>query len=206
MALGDLSILDKEESLLAQVLLKNNLLNEGDLNRFLGFRVNRGTVGKKYIGGMLIDLGYITQADLDAYVKENSDKHTAFLRKITAEGYFTPEQEALILQKAQETGGDVVTVISELNIMTRENYIRFFNNREPILRLGEWLTVKKKITLEQLDYAVKAQSVNSLEDYLKFHNLVKLEVIDKIKEKLAEAHPAPKKQDRPGDFKGLNDF
>ncbi len=188
MALGDLSDLEQEEAALARALLKHNLLKEEDMNRFLAFHANRITAGKKYIGGTLISLGYITQADLDAYVKENSDKHAAFLHKITEEGYFSREQEDLILRKARETGGDVVTVISELNIMTRENYIRFFNNREPVLRLGEWLISKKKITQAQLDHAVKAQSITNLDDYLKFHNLVKAEVVDKIKQKLAETY------------------
>lgn len=206
MALGDLSILDKEESSLARVLLKNNLLNEEALNRFLSFRLTRGTVGKKFIGGTLLELGSIVRADLDAYVKENHDTHIAFLRKIADEGFLTLEQFDLVIRKSEETGGDVVTAINELNIMTRENYIRYFNNREHILRLGEWLVKKKKITQEQLDHAVKAQSVNSLEDYLKFHNLVKPEVIDRIKEKLAEAVPAPKGLGGAGDFKGLNDF
>lgn len=206
MALGNLSILDKEESSLAKVLLKNNLLNEEGLNRFLDFRLTRSTVGKKFIGGTLLDLGYVVQADLEAYVKENHDTHTTFLHKIADEGFLTHEQFDLVLRKSEETGGDVVTAINDLNIMTRENYIRYFNNREHILRLGEWLVKKKKITKEQLDYAVKAQSVNSLEDYLLFHNLVTPEVIDRIKEKLAEAIPAPKEPGRAEDFKGLNDF
>ncbi len=188
MALGDLSSLEEEEAVLARVLLKNNLLKEEELNRFLAFRETRGTAGKKYIGSTLIDLGYTTQADLDEYVNENHAKHTAFLRKITEEGYVTPEQEALIKNKSRETKGDVVTVISELNIMTRENYIRFFNNREPVLRLGEWLVIKKKITQAQLDYAVKAQSVSSLDDYLTFHNLVKADTLNKVKEKIAETY------------------
>lgn len=181
-----LGVLEQEEALLAQVLLKHNLLRDEDMNRFLSFRVNRRTAGKKYIGGTLIDLGYVTQADLDTYVSENHDKHAAFLRKITEEGYLTPEQEDLVRRKSEETKGDVVTAISELGIMTRENYIRFFNNREPVLRMGEWLVAKKKITQEQLDHAVKSQSINTFDDYLKFHNLVNAEVVDKIKEKLAE--------------------
>ncbi len=188
MALGDLSLLEEEEAVLARVLLKNNLLTEEELNRFLAFRERRGTAGKKYIGGTLIDLGYISQANLDEYVKENFAQHTAFLHKITKEGYVTPEQEALIKKKSLETKGDVVTVISELNIMTRENYIRFFNNREPILRLGEWLVMKKKISQSQLDYAVKAQSVNSLEDYLTFHDIMNAETLENIKKKIAETY------------------
>lgn len=183
-----LGVLEQEEASLAQVLLKHNLLKDEDMNRFLSYRVNRRTAGKKYIGGTLLELGYVTQADLDMYVKENHDKHAAFLRKITEEGYLTLEQEGLVRRKSEGTGGDVVTAINELNIMTRENYIRFFNNREPVLRMGEWLVAKKKVTQEQLDHAVKSQNVNSFDDYLKFHNLVNAEVVDKIKEKLAEAY------------------
>lgn len=186
MALGDLSVLEQEEAALAQVLLKHNLLKEEDMNRFLVYRANRHAAGKKFIGGVLIDLGYITQADIDAYVKENQEAHTTFLRKMADEGYLTPEQGNIVLQKVKETGSDVITVINDLNIMTRENYIRIFNNRASILRLGEWLVMeKKKITQEQLDHAVKAQSINTFDDYLKFHNLVNAEVVDKIKEKLA---------------------
>lgn len=183
-----LGVLEQEEASLAHVLLKHHLLKDEDMNRFLSYRVNRRSAGKKYIGGTLIDLGYVTQADLDMYVKENHDKHAAFLRKLSDEGYLTPEQFVLAQRKSEETGGDVVTAINELNIMTRENYIRFFNNREHIPRMGEWLVAKRKITQEQLDRAVKLQNVNSFTDYLKFHDLVNAEVVDKIKEKLAETY------------------
>ena len=187
MALGDLSVLEPDEFLLAQVLLKGCLVTEEDMNGFLAYHHGRETAGKKFIGGVLIHLGYIKQADIDEYVKENHETHVAFLRKMTDEGYLTPEQCALVLRKAKETKGDVITVINDLNIMTRESYIRFFNNRAFVFRLGEWLVSEKKITQVQLDHAMKVQHINTLDDYLRFHNLVNPDILDKIRNKIAEA-------------------
>lgn len=181
-----LGFLEQEEASLAQVLLKHNLLKEEDMNRFLSNRATRRTTGKKLIGGVLIDLGYITQADIDAYLAENHEAHVAFLRKMTDGGYLTPEQAEIVLRKAEEIGSDVVTAICNINIMTRDNYIRIFNKQTSILRMGEWLvSEKKKITREQLNYALEAQGINAFDDYLKFYNLVHPTVVDKIKEKLA---------------------
>lgn len=187
MALGDLSVLEPDELLIAQVLLKGRLLTEEDMNRFLEYRHGRETAGKKFIGGVLIFLGYIKRADVDAYVKANRDTHISFLRTLTDEGYLTPEQCATVLKKTKETKSDIITIINGLNIMTRESYIRFFNNRTFIFRLGEWLVAQKKITQVQLDHAMKVQNINTLDDYLRFHNLVKPEILDKIKNKIAEA-------------------
>lgn len=187
MALGDLSVLGPDELITAQALLKHSLLKEGEMNRFLEFRHERETGGKKFIGGVLIQLGYIKQADIDNYVKENHGTHVAFLRKMTDEGYLTPDQCAQVLRSAKETGSDIITVINDLNIMTRESYIRFFNNRSFVFRLGEWLVSQGKITQVQLDHAMKVQNINTLDDYLRFHNIVDAEILDKIKNRLAEA-------------------
>lgn len=184
MALGELDILDKEEIYLLKALMHLKLVTEGQANEFLEYRRRRQEHSKKYLGQVLIELGLITQADIDQYVKENHAGHVAFINQLTSEGYLTHDQHELLFRKEKETGHDLISLINELNIMTRDSYSRIFNKRTSVLRLGEWLLVKHKVTKERMDEAVNIQKIVSIEDYLVHGNMVKRDIIDKVKEKL----------------------
>ena len=181
----DLSVLEREEAVLANVLVRNKLVPESAVDEWARQKRGLNEFGKPFLGEVLKDLKFLTQADLDQYVKENEAAHVEFVTALETQGYLSKEQMNAVNVKRAKTGGDLVTVISELNIMTKESYIRLFNNRSNSLRLGEWLLANGKLTKEQLDAALQIRNITHLEDYLVHRNICQKAIIEKVKEKIA---------------------
>ncbi|MBI5177950.1 MAG: hypothetical protein HZA04_01660 [Nitrospinae bacterium] len=185
MAGEDLSILDRDEALLASVLVKNKLVPEGAVDEFARHKRTVLESGKPYLGEVLIELKYLTQADIDQYMKEYEADHNEFLDMLGKEGYLSPEQMKEIKAKRDETGHDLISLVSELNIMTKESYARIFNKRSNSLRLGEWLLTNRKLTQEQLDAALKVRNITRLDEYLVHRQYCTQQTLNRVKEKIA---------------------
>ncbi len=190
MPLIDIGVLEKHEASLARVLIKAEFVPEKAVQDFIDYKKNTFKTGKPYLGKVLVDMKYISQAALDEFVDENNEAHTKFMETLLKEGYLTDKQSEMLFEKKKETGNDLITLISELNIMTKENYTRIFNNRSYTFKLGEWLVLKNKISQDNLDMALKMRNISSLEEYLLLHGLLKKPVLDKVKEKMAAATSA----------------
>jgi hypothetical protein len=185
MLLKDSEVLERPEAVLAQALMKVKLVPEQAIQDYITFAKENHQSGKPYLGKVLLNMKYITQADLDEYVNENDAAHAEFMESLLKGGYLTNEQRNMLFEEKNKTGNDLITLINELGIMTKENYMRIFNNRVYVLKLGEWLVMKKKVTEEQLGVALKVRNISTLEEYLLHHNSITKPMLDKIKEKLA---------------------
>jgi len=177
--------LDKDERKLAKVLLKNKLITEENFLKYLEFKKVHDDKGKQFIGQVLLKLGYLNQSDLDTFIKEQQGPYLKFCGVLEEEGFLMKEHFEKIKELAEENGSDIVQLMHDLNIMTKDNFIKLFEKRAGgRLRLGDWLKMKGLIKSEQLDKAKKIQMVNNFTDYLTLHGMVKVEIINKIKDKL----------------------
>ena len=175
-----------EEAHLARVLLKNKLLKQEDFDRYLKFREKRDMSGKDYLGDILIKQGLITPEERDEYVEESTKHHLKFCDRMYETGFLTDEQRDLLMKEHKATGKDIVTLLAELGIMTRDTFARLFdkNKEVGIPRIGEWFVRKNKLTNDQVLAARDLQRVNTLIDYVIQNNLIKKEIMDKVLEKI----------------------
>jgi len=177
--------LDKDERKLAKVLLKNKLITEENFLKYLEFKKVHDDRGKQFIGQVLLKLGYMKESDLETFIKEQQGPYLKFCGTLEEEGFLMKEDYKKIKKLSEEDGADIVQLMHDLSIMTKDNFIKLFEKRAGgRLRLGDWLKMKGLITPEQLDTAKKTQMVNNFSDYLALHGLVKGEIINKIKDKL----------------------
>ncbi len=177
--------LDKDERKLAKVLLKNKLITEENFLKYLEFKKVHDDKGKQFIGQVLLDLGYMQQSDLDTFVKEQQGPYLKFCGTLEEEGFLMKEDVAKIKKLSEEAGADIVQLVHDLNIMTKDNFIKLFEKRAGgRLRLGDWLKMRGLVTSEQIDKAKEIQTVNNFSDYLALNGLVKAEIVKKIKDKL----------------------
>ncbi len=183
----NLSNLQKDERILAKVLLKNDIVGEASLQQYMDFNKIHDEVGKEFLGKILIRLGYITEADLDRYILEKEKPYLEFCELLVKDGFIKPEQFQEVKRRHESEGQDVLTAVSDMNIMTRDTFVRSFNNKMFGLRLGEWLKLSQKVTDEQIEKARDAQKVYTLSAYLIHKGLCSKAVIEQVEEKIALA-------------------
>ncbi len=185
----DINRLEDEELTLARVLLKNHLITEKAIIAYVDFLNVRDNIGKAYLGELLVKLKYIPQADLDEFIEENRKRHLEFCEELAQKGFISEVQKKTIFEKQKETGRDVISLLTDLNIMTRDVFSRIYGQQKAVLRLGEWLVLNRKVTQEKIDRARKLQKLSGLEDYLSMHGYLPKQTIKLVKDKLA-AHSA----------------
>jgi len=181
------NILDEDERALAKALLKESLITEEILQKFVDFKISRDETGKTYLGEVLINMGMIKDGDVEEYMKEHDIQHLEFLETLANEGYILPEKLVEFRDVHDTMEVSVVSLLDELDIMTKDHFMKLFNNRFRGFKLGEWLVLKKKITEDDLDKARRVQKVNGLADYLELNNYCSRDVLDKVKEKMLSA-------------------
>jgi hypothetical protein len=181
----DLKALDIDDRRLAQVLLNNNLISDEELVQYLEFRKNRDINGKAFLGNILVGMNSITEKDLEEYLSEEEKRHLDFCDILVSEGYIREEQLEELSTRHKETGTPIILLISEMNLMTKDNFIRLFNNLAYGFKLGEWLLLHGKVTQKKLEAAKEAQRINRLADYLAYHGICSRDTLDKVQEKIA---------------------
>jgi len=125
------------------------------------------------------------QSDLETFIKEQQGPYLKFCGTLEEEGFLMKEDVQKIEKLSKEDGVDIVQLMHDLNIMTKDNFIKLFEKRSGgRLRLGDWLKMRGLVTPEQVDKAKEIQMVNNFSDYLALNGLVKEEMINKIKDKL----------------------
>lgn len=181
----DLKALDVDDRRLAQVLLNNNLIPEEEFSKYIEFRRDRDTNGKAFLGNILLEMESITEKDLEEYLEEEEKRHFEFCDKLESEGYIRTDQLEELKEQHKKSGTPVIVLISEMNLMTKDNFIRLFNNLAYGFKLGEWLLLHGRVTQEKLVNAKEAQRINRLADYLAYHGICSRETLDKVQEKIA---------------------
>jgi len=176
--------LGSDEIKLARVLLKNNKITEAQLNEFLDARARFEAQGKRYLGDILVDSGYVKKEDIDEFFMENNEMYLQFIKRLVDEG-FMGEDERNRIMADEQSAKNVVPVLESLGIMTKENFIQLFSKRVNSLRLGDWLLAKRKIDKEKLEQALQEQNANKLEGYLVHRKIVGRDLIEMIKQKLS---------------------
>ncbi|VAX24529.1 hypothetical protein MNBD_NITROSPINAE02-1984 [hydrothermal vent metagenome] len=177
------NILDPNELKIAKVLLHNKKITNDQFNKFLKERNRFERNGKRPLGDILVEMGYIQKNVVDQFFKEHNDLYLDFSKRLVQEGFLNQELlEKLMAHKDAKT--NIVAALENLSIMTRENFINLYSKRVNALRLGDWLLIKKKIDNAKLEKALKYQSIHRLEDYLVYHKIVDENMIKKIKDKL----------------------
>lgn len=178
--------LGASEAALARALLGENVLTESQLEDFLVLRERFDKDGKRYLGDIMVERGYISQGVLDEFFAQNNEMYLEFLDELTETGFLREDQkERILADEGSKT--KVVSVLEKLGIMTKESFIKLFSKRVNSLRLGDWLLAKRKIDKEKLSRALAEQNIYRLEDYLRFHKILDEARLAKIKEKLGIA-------------------
>lgn len=179
--------LDEEETILARVLLKNGLITEEALGHYSKFRKMHDATGKTYLGEILVNLGYITGADKEEFISDNNKLHLKFCDMLAEKGFLTKKQKEMIYENHRESGKDVISLLDHLNIMTRDAFSRIYNKFEGvgILRLGEWLVLKGKVTQQQIERAIDLQKINGLAEFMVFNGYCSEKVMKKVLNKLS---------------------
>lgn len=184
MTITNIEILDPAEAALAKVLVRNKLVLPEVINDFIKLKKTILVSEKPLLGEILIGMGLIVKSDLDAFVELHKKEHLDFLESLYRKGFLTMEQHALLLKKYNESGQSIATLVSEQNIMTKENYNKLFNNSALSLKLGEWLVVSNKVSNADLDKALAFRNVATLESYLVNRHNIKRETLGKIRTKI----------------------
>ncbi|MGK7345805.1 MAG: hypothetical protein ACNS63_08345 [Candidatus Nitrospinota bacterium M3_3B_026] len=171
---------------LARALLGGNMMTEDQFEDFLGLRERFDQGGKRYLGDIMVERGYISQDVVDEFFAQNNEMYLEFLDELIETGFLREDQKERILAD-EGSRTKVVSVLEKLGIMTKESFIKLFSKRVNSLRLGDWLLAKRKIDKETLEKALKEQNIYRLEDYLRFHEIIDEARLAKIKEKLGIA-------------------
>ena len=179
MEINNIEMLTERERKLARKLLDENLISAPQFEEFLAKRARMDAEGKARLGDMLIKEGYITREDLDEFFLANNRIYLDLLGNL-AEGGFLSESQYQAIIGHQSARTNVVAALENLNIMTRDSFIRHCSNRANLIRLGEWLLMKGKIAPQALERALVEQHVNNLEDYILHHKLVEKEKLNML--------------------------
>ena len=181
------NILDDEERALAKALLKDGFITDEILQKFVDFKILRDETGKTYLGEVLINMGVIKEEDVEEYMREHDIQHLEFLEKLAKEGYILEEKLEEFRDMHDTMDVSVVSLLDELDIMTKDHFMKLFNNRFSGFKLGEWLVLKGKVSKEDIEKGREVQKVNSLADYLELNNYCSPDVLSKVKEKIVSA-------------------
>lgn len=183
MNIPNLDVLETGEAILAKILVKNKLVSEDAIQKFISLKTILLSTGKPALGGVLIALGYIKDGDLAEFIKENESEHVAFVDWLVKRGFMSQEQSLTLLKENNETKRNISALVNDKNIMTKDFYSKLFSNHGRVLKLGEWLVAKGRVTQERLDLAMAVHKISTLEKFLVVHNYVKETVLYKVKEK-----------------------
>ncbi|MBI4666569.1 MAG: hypothetical protein HY751_09195 [Nitrospinae bacterium] len=179
----DMESLDPNEAKLAKVLLDNGKLTQEQVKEYLDFRADLEKGGKKYLGDILVERGYLPRQVVDDFFTEHNQLYLDFCSRLKDEGFLNREQFNQIMAHPH-SDTNVVSVMEDLGIMTKENFSKLFANKVNALRLGDWLLAKRKIDPALLTKALAEQKIYRFEDYLVYHDLAPKSLIDYIKSKL----------------------
>ncbi|MFQ5432158.1 MAG: hypothetical protein ACE5EN_06590 [Nitrospinota bacterium] len=176
-------VLDAEENTLAKALRNSKLITEKSLNDYIEFRKKKDETGKTYLGRILVEQGLITDEDLREFVDDSNKLHMEFCDTLLDKGYITEEQLEHVWRRRDDSGEDVIAILEDEGIMTRDSFAKIFdkNTSAGNLRLGEWLVLNKKVTNEQVLSARDLQRINTLSDYLLHNKLITEEALAKVK-------------------------
>ena len=175
--------LDAGEVKLAKTLEHNNMLTREQFNEFLELRESFEKKGKRYLGDILVERGFVRQEDIDEFFVENNEMYIEFLDRLIDEGFLREEQKDRVMAD-EGARTNVVSVMEKLGIMTKESFIKLFSKRVNSLRLGDWLLTKRKIDGARLKKALEEQGVRRLDDYLVHRGIVEKDKLEEIKKKL----------------------
>jgi len=178
-----LDALTADETKLAKVLLHNKKMTDEQLDTFIGVREKQDREGKKYLGETLVERGLITQETLDEFFGQNNKMYLEFCEQMHEKGFIKTSQFKAIMDD-EASQKNVVTVIENLGVMTKDSFIKLFSGSYNTFKLGEWLVAKHKVDAAELNEALKEQSLHSLDDYLVYYKIVDSKIIDVVKSKL----------------------
>ena len=179
-------VLDEEETILAKKLLSSGMVAEGALNGYIVFRKKKDETGKTYLGQILVELGLVTDDDLQEFVDQVNELHMEFCDVLVDKGFLNEDQLEHVWRRRDDSGEDVIAILEDEGLMTRDSFAKLFdkNTSAGNLRLGEWLVLNKKVTNEQILAARDLQRVNTLEDYLLHNKLITEEALEQVKAEL----------------------
>ncbi len=180
---ANMGAITENEKKLAKVLIEKNKLSKEQFEQFIQLRKEFDDKGKRYLGNILVDRGLVSKETLNDFFTENNKFYLKFCDQLLKQGFLQTEQYNSIMND-DRSSVNVVSVIEEQGIMTKESFTKFFWNNTSTLRLGEWLVENKKLGKESLDDALAEQNINNLENYLVYNKILTMETINLVKEKL----------------------
>ncbi len=169
-----LELLDEEEIRVARFLLEKGKISPDQLIRFIDMRRKYSNDGKKYLGEILVQRGFVSKDDIGQFFLENNRLYLKFCEEMVQTGFMS-RRDYEALTESEGSKESVVEALEKLNIMTRATFTRLFASRVNALRLGEWLKVTGKIADEKLRQALLEQSIFSFADYLEHENILSKE-------------------------------
>ncbi|VAX21066.1 Flagellar synthesis regulator FleN [hydrothermal vent metagenome] len=172
-----------EELWIANELLRNEYITEDDFCKFADLRYRFDLEGKSYLGDILLRRKLITEEVLKEFLKINNNVYTKFCSVLRDQGLINKDQFQEIMDD-KKSGEDIIAVISEHKVMSRDNFMKLFNSVSRSPKFGEWLVHNKYVGKSDVVDALREQGINSFEDYLIYNKLVSKDVLDSLKYKM----------------------
>jgi len=180
---ADFGSLSENEVILARSLLAKRKISGMQFAQFIQLRNRFDNEGKRYLGDILVGRGDLSKETLDEFFTKNNAAYLEFCHQLLDQGFLRRDHHDRIMAD-ERSANNVISVIEDLGIMTKESFTKLFGNKSGAIRLGDWLVENKKVTKEKLQDALAEQTLNNLEGYLVYHKIVDRETIDEFKEEL----------------------
>jgi hypothetical protein len=113
---------------------------------------------QKYLGEILLDLGYISSSSLLSYIKKREPLHHDLCKYLTEKGFLalTEFQKAIEYQKKHNT--DIASALFSIGAISEAVFYKFYSRYYfSIPKIGEELVKDGLITSEQLETALRIQ-------------------------------------------------
>ena len=172
--------IDPSEVRLAAALVKTGLIGKEVIAEFIASRKKRDADGKKYLGDILVEKGFVKREDVEEFFTENNQLYLNFCDKLVEDGYLSGDNHFRIMSDPKSKV-NVVSLMEDLGIMTKESFTKLFAKRVNALRLGDWLVAKRRIGAALITQALEEQKIYRLDDYLVFHKILQKEQLESFK-------------------------
>ncbi len=169
-----------EELRIANELLRSEYITEDEFCKFAEIRYKFDMEGKNYLGDILVKRKLITEDVLKDFLRINNNVYTKFCSVLRDQGLINKDQFQEIMND-KKSDKDIIAVISEHKVMSRDNFMKLFNSVSRSPKFGEWLVHNKYVEKSDVVDALREQGINSFEDYLIYNKLVGRDVLDSLK-------------------------
>jgi hypothetical protein len=174
-----------ERKVLIKILLERNLVTKEQVADAEQMAQKLRLEGRKYLGQILVEKGYVTQSVIDNFIHSMQDNYDKFCVSLLNKGYIRKSHYKKIMdEKKENPTKDIAKIVIENGFLGRDTFYKLFNNYLKVPFMGQLLISKNIITKEQFEDARKTQQMKSFQDILCEKKYLTKKDLESIKEEL----------------------